>query len=99
MLPYMHPLTFQGRPATLAAAVDVSVQHQAETALKDALKAAEEADRAKSEFLANMSHELRTPLNGIIGMASVLGRTDISLVSPSSKANSGQLSGDSTIEN
>jgi two-component system, sensor histidine kinase len=75
VLPYMHPLTFEGRPATLAAAVDVTVQHQAETALKDALKAAEEADRAKSEFLANMSHELRTPLNGIIGMASVLGRT------------------------
>lgn len=36
-----------------------------------------EASRAKSEFLANMSHELRTPMNGVLGMLSVVGKTDL----------------------
>jgi two-component system sensor histidine kinase/response regulator len=38
------------------------------SAMVQARRQAEEADRAKSEFLANMSHEIRTPMNGVIGM-------------------------------
>ena len=34
---------------------------------KQALRAAEEANRAKSAFLSTMTHELRTPLNGVLG--------------------------------
>ena len=45
---------------------------EAEAAAKQALEAAELANRAKSEFLANMSHELRTPLNAIIGFSEVM---------------------------
>jgi len=48
-----------------------------EIELEMALRHAEDASQAKSAFLANMSHELRTPLNGVLGMASVLARTDL----------------------
>jgi len=39
---------------------------------------ADAANRAKSAFLANMSHEIRTPLNGILGMAHLLRRSNVS---------------------
>jgi PAS domain S-box-containing protein len=53
-------------------AQDITEQLAAEAAMKEALLAAQSADRAKSGFLANMSHELRTPLNAIIGFADIL---------------------------
>jgi len=40
--------------------------------LKQALDAAEAANRSKSDFIACMSHELKTPLNAVIGFSSIL---------------------------
>ncbi len=43
-----------------------------------ALHAAEETSSSKSRFVAVMSHEIRTPLNGILGMAQLLERSELS---------------------
>ena len=44
-------------------------------ALRSAAEQANAANVAKSEFLANMSHEIRTPMNAIMGLATILGRS------------------------
>jgi PAS domain S-box-containing protein len=46
----------------------------AQADLKQAMEAAEVANRAKSQFLSNMSHELRTPLNAILGFTQLMNR-------------------------
>ena len=51
---------------------DNSRRLRAETALINAMQAAESASNAKSEFISRMSHELRTPLNAILGFAQLI---------------------------
>ena len=62
-----------GRPVLVFGALfDVTDTKIAEAKLKDAIIAAETANRAKSAFLANMSHELRTPLTAVLGFTQLL---------------------------
>lgn len=49
-------------------------QAEANAALREAARAAEEASRAKTVFLSHMSHDIRTPINGIMGMADIATR-------------------------
>ncbi len=65
------PLTFEGKDQVLVAVRDVTSEKRIELSMRDAMEAAESANRAKSEFLSHMSHDIRTPLNVIVGMASI----------------------------
>jgi signal transduction histidine kinase/CheY-like chemotaxis protein len=65
------PVKFKGEEAELEILIDI-------TMLESARKQEAKANVAKSEFLARMSYEIRTPLNGIIGMADVMTRYELS---------------------
>ncbi len=54
------------------------LRKEAENALVEALKKAQESDRLKTAFLHNISHEIRTPMNAIMGFAGLLDNPDIS---------------------
>ncbi|MCM1307745.1 MAG: response regulator [Butyrivibrio sp.] len=51
-----------------------SMLASAKETAEQALRIAEEANRAKSSFLSNMSHDIRTPMNAIIGFSTLLTR-------------------------
>ncbi|MDO9554827.1 PAS domain-containing hybrid sensor histidine kinase/response regulator [Rhodonellum sp.] len=61
----------------MSIARDITGQKLWEKGLKDAIKAADQANKAKSEFLANMSHEIRTPLNGLLGIIGLFENTPL----------------------
>ncbi len=61
------------RRTTQLALIASKEQAQCAAALaEEAMRQAQEADRAKTQFLASMTHELRTPLNAIIGFSEII---------------------------
>jgi two-component system sensor histidine kinase/response regulator len=66
------PIEYDGQPAILGIAIDITQRKEMEQALRTAMEAAEAASRAKSTFLANMSHEIRTPMNAVLGMTDLV---------------------------
>lgn len=72
-------LEIDGRPLKMVGCNwDITEDIQLRDQLKNERRAAEAANAAKSQFLANISHEIRTPLNGVLGMAQLLRRSDLS---------------------
>ncbi|MCY1023582.1 PAS domain-containing hybrid sensor histidine kinase/response regulator [Pyxidicoccus sp. MSG2] len=57
---------------------NISDQKKFERELVLARRKAEQAAKAKADFLSMVSHEIRTPMNAIIGITSLLQRTDLS---------------------
>ncbi len=66
--------------AVISGAFLIGIRRSARNLRRDqarAMREAVEANNVKSEFLATMSHEIRTPLNGILGLAEVLNRSEL----------------------
>lgn len=61
----------------MAAPLEVQVAERL-AALTQARVAAEAVSQAKGDLLAMASHEIRTPLNGVLGMAELLARSNLS---------------------
>jgi len=70
-------LLVRAKRMIIASVADITVRHDAQTALVKAKNAAEALERMKSESLAMISHELRTPVNGVLGLAQLLVRYEL----------------------
>jgi PAS domain S-box-containing protein len=64
-------------PYVIGFAQDITDRIKMEKELRLTKQLTEEVARAKESFLAHMSHEIRTPMNGILGIASLLKKTQL----------------------
>lgn len=55
----------------LAVLHDTTEAHYMRDDLADALRQAQESNRARTAFFSAMSHDIRTPMNGIVGMTAI----------------------------
>ncbi len=78
-----HDVPFDGQPARLVMAIDVSEERRIEEELRRALETERAAgerlralDEMKNAFLNAVSHELRTPLSSVLGSSLTLQRLE-----------------------
>jgi two-component system sensor histidine kinase/response regulator len=62
----------------ISVVIDLTAMKRIQLELQERTLQAEQASISKGQFLANMSHEIRTPMNAILGMLSLLQRTELS---------------------
>lgn len=70
-------ISWEGRKAYLASLRNMTERKRIETELVRAKDEAFKASKMKTDFLANVSHEIRTPMNAMLGMAELLGETQL----------------------
>ncbi|MGM0496605.1 MAG: PAS domain-containing hybrid sensor histidine kinase/response regulator [Bacteroidota bacterium] len=70
-------IVYNGQPAILTIARDITERKNYEENLLSAKEKAEESTNLKSAFLANLSHEIRTPLNAILGFSDLMNHEDL----------------------
>lgn len=63
----------EGIPVIYTTYMDITDLKEMQIQMEEALKMAEQANRAKSDFLSRMSHDIRTPMNAIVGMTEIAG--------------------------
>ncbi len=68
---------FDGKKYYFAFVRDIS-ERKKNDELEQKIQVARKSAALKQQFLANMSHEIRTPMTGIMGMTSLLMRTNLS---------------------
>ncbi len=88
------------RHEVIALVRDISARKDAETAMAEARRVAEDASQAKSRFLATIGHELRTPLNAVVGFSEMMSSGIGGELSPTHKEYAGliQQSGKHLLE-
>ncbi len=64
-------------PYIIGFSQDITERIKIEKELRVTKQVTDEMARAKESFLAHMSHEIRTPMNGILGIANLLGKTNL----------------------
>jgi PAS domain S-box-containing protein len=64
-------------PYVIGFSQDITDRIKMEKELRLANQVTDEGAKAKESFLAHMSHEIRTPMNGILGIASLLHKTQL----------------------
>ena len=79
---------------------DITARKDAEAAMAEARRVAEDASQAKSRFLATIGHELRTPLNAVVGFSEMMSSGIGGDLSPTHKEYAGliQQSGKHLLE-
>jgi len=64
-------------PYVIGFSQDITDRIKMEKELRFTKQLTDDIARAKESFLAHMSHEIRTPMNGILGIASLLSKTQL----------------------
>jgi PAS domain S-box-containing protein len=73
----INKFVFDGKKNYFAFVRDIS-ERKKNDELEQKIQVARKSAAIKQQFLANMSHEIRTPMTGIMGMTSLLTRTNLS---------------------
>lgn len=67
----------EGKPMLAVGAITIiQARKEAERAMLEARRKAEQANMVKTNFLANMTHEFRTPLNSVLGFSTIMAHSD-----------------------